>query len=277
MTSTGPLSDIRPCVQGPFGQPTAVMYVDLDHFMRICIDASADTVFALIRDFQRIVTDAVLGFKGELNAYQGDGVLATFSELPGRADCASRTLQCAMKILQQISALNLDRVPGDHGVISACIGLQYGQVWTGTISTSERFGPTLVGDAVNVAVRLEQRAHSLGTKIVVGDDFIQIARCEHASGIPELAQFMSAGPLLLRGRQEPICVWTLRNEAAESLRRSVSTHCPAASPVHATARNTDLVFSIMIDRQKPAGTTSVPARAEAIKRLQDVLQKAVAK
>ena len=77
MTSTGPLSDIRPCVQGPFGQPTAVMYVDLDHFMKICIDASADVVFALIREFQRVVTESVFGFKGELNAYQGDGVLAT--------------------------------------------------------------------------------------------------------------------------------------------------------------------------------------------------------
>jgi hypothetical protein len=47
---------------------------------------------------------------------------------------------------------------------------------------------------------------------------------------------------------------------------------------HATARMTDFVFSIMINRQKPAGTTSVPAaRAEAIKQLQDILQKAVAK
>src|ERR1700760_668626 len=104
MSSTEPLS--TPCVHGPFGRPTAVMYVDLDHFMRICIDASADVVFALIRDFQRIVTDAVSDFKGELNAYQGDGVLATFSEVPGRADCASRALKCALTILDQISALN---------------------------------------------------------------------------------------------------------------------------------------------------------------------------
>ena len=47
---------------------------------------------------------------------------------------------------------------------------------------------------------------------------------------------------------------------------------------HAAARPTDFVFSIMINRQKPAGATSVPvARAEAIKQLQDILQKAVAK
>jgi adenylate cyclase len=202
------------------------MFVDLDHFMRICINASAHAVFALIRDFQGIVTGAVSDFKGELNAYQGDGVLATFSELPGPSDCASRTLQCALAILEQISALNLDQVIG--GAVSACIGLQYGQVWTGTIGISERFGPTLVGDAVNVAVRLEQLAHSLGTKIVVGDDFMQIARCERASGIPELAQFVKAGPLHLRGRQEPVSVWRLQSEAAE-LAVGLTRCAPASS------------------------------------------------
>ena len=227
MTSNGQLPNLRPCVQGPFGQPTAVMFVDLDHFMRICIDASADVVFALLRgDFQRIVTDAVFGFKGELNAYQGDGVLATFGELPGRADCASRTLQCALKILQQISALNLDR--RDHGVVSACIGLQYGQVWTGTTGITQRFGPTLIGDAVNVAVKLEQFAHSLETKIVAGDEFMQMARREQALDTAELAQFTSAGPLHLVGRREPIGVWTLQKEAAELLLESGRARCASA-------------------------------------------------
>jgi adenylate cyclase len=225
MSSTEQLSNIPPCVQGPFGQPTAVMYVDLDHFMRICIDASADVVFALIRDFQRIVSDAVSDFKGELNAYQGDGALATFSELPGRADCASRTLKCALTILEQISALNLEQAIGDHVPVSASIGLQYGQVWTGTIGISERFGPTLVGDAVNVAVRLEEVAHSLGTKIVVGDDFMQIARC------PELAQFARACPLQLRGRQQPVSVWTLQSRAAKSPLGNPLTHRASAIPV----------------------------------------------
>jgi adenylate cyclase len=231
MTSIEPLPNLRPCVQGPFGQPTAVMYVDLDHFMSICIDAPADVVFTLIREFQRVVTEAVSGFKGELNAYQGDGVLATFSELPGRADCASRTLQCALKILRQISVLDLDRIIGDHGVISACVGLQYGQVWTGTIGISKRFGPTLVGDAVNVAVRLEQLAHSLETKIVAGDDFMQIARCEHASGIAELAHFTKAGPLHLRGRKEPVSVWTLQNGAAELPPEIRRTRCTLEEPL----------------------------------------------
>ena len=130
--------------------------------------------------------------------------------------CATRTLRCAWRILEQINALNLNEAAlGGDWLISASIGLQYGQVWSGMINTSKRYGPTLVGDAVNVAARLEQHAHALGTKIVVGDDLMQRARSEHAFGGFEIARFVNAGTLLIRGRHAPLGVWALRAEAVE--------------------------------------------------------------
>jgi adenylate cyclase len=200
----------------------AVMYVDLDHFMKICIDVPAEDIFVVIEKFQRIVADTVSSFKGEINAYQGDGVLATFSNLAGPG-CAIRTLRCAWKILERIRALDLDQAIGGGQEISASIGLQYGQVWTGTIGISKRFGPTLIGDAVNVAVRLEQQAHAFDAKIVVGDELMKVARHEHAPNALDLAQFVDAGPLLIRGRRTPINVWALQAEAVESLLESAAT------------------------------------------------------
>ena len=223
MTSTERRFIVEPCIHGPYRQPMGVMFVDLDHFMGICIDVPPHDVFALIREFQRIVTDTVSSFKGELNAYQGDGVLATFGNLDGRPDCATRTLRCAWEILEQIGALNLDETIGGDQPVSASIGLQYGQVWSGTIGVSRRYGPTLVGDAVNVAARLEQQAHALGTKIVVGDELMQMARCERASSAGELGRFVCSGPLSVHGRRTPINVWVLQTLAVESLSEYTST------------------------------------------------------
>jgi adenylate cyclase len=222
MTPTEPRSNFVSCILGPYRLPMAVMYVDLDHFVRICIDVPAEDVFVVIEKFQRIVADTVSSFKGEINAYQGDGVLATFSNLAGPG-CATRTLKCAWKILERIRALDLDQAIGGEQEISASIGLQYGQVWTGTIGISKRFGPTLVGDAVNVAVRLEQQAHAFDAKIVVGDELMQMARREHAPNALDLAQFADAGPLLIRGRRTPINVWALQAEAGEALLESAAT------------------------------------------------------
>jgi adenylate cyclase len=222
MTPTEPRSNIVSCILGPYRLPMAVMYVDLDHFMKMCTDVPAEDVFVVIERFQRIVADMVSSFKGEINAYQGDGVLATFSNLAG-SGCATRTLRCAWKILERIRALDLDLAISVEQEISASIGLQYGQVWTGTIGISRRFGPTLIGDAVNVAVRLEQQAHAFDAKIVVGDELMQMARREHASDAFDLAQFVSAGPLFIRGRRTPIDVWALQAEAVESLLESAAT------------------------------------------------------
>jgi adenylate cyclase len=193
----------------------AAMFVDLDHFMRICIEDPPEAVFGLLGDFQLLVTHLVSSFRGELNSYQGDGVLATFGDLAGRSDCATRALRCARRILEQIPTLNLDR--SDVEPVTVSIGLQYGPMWTSTIKTSSRFGPTLIGDAVNVAARLEQQAGALGAQILAGDELIERAARESASNTSDLAQFVNAGPLLVRGRQTPVVAWKLQVRSSDFL------------------------------------------------------------
>ena len=84
MTRTEPQSDLFQCAETLRHRHVAVMFADLDHFTRICIDDPPEFVFGLIRDFQRVVTSAVAEFRGKLNSYQGDGILATFADLAGR-------------------------------------------------------------------------------------------------------------------------------------------------------------------------------------------------
>jgi adenylate cyclase len=208
MSSTEPRANVIPYPEALRHRNMAVMFVDLDHFMRICIDDPPQAVFDLLSAFQRMVTDTVTSFGGELNSYQGDGALATFGDETDWA-CATRTLRCARKILEQIRPLSLDYA-SDGSSISASIGLQYGEVWITTISTSRRFGPTLIGDAVNVAARLEKHAGTLGAKLVVGDELIQRARHESVANARELAQFLKVGPTFVRGRRDPVDVWKLQ-------------------------------------------------------------------
>jgi adenylate cyclase len=215
MTSTEPRFNVMSYLEAPRRRHMGVMFVDLDHFMRICAEDPPEAVFDLLNDFQRVVTDLVSSFMGELNSYQGDGVLATFGDLAGRTDCATRTLKCARKILEQIRTLSLDHSNRSSAGISVSIGLQYGQTWTSTLNTSKRFGPTLIGDAVNVAARLEQQAGTLRAEMLVGDDLIQRALRESASNASMLAPFVNVGPLCIRGRPSPVDVWKLQTKSDE--------------------------------------------------------------
>jgi len=103
---------------------------------------------------------------------------------------------------------------------SCSIGLQYGPVWAGTIGISRRFGPTLIGDAVNVAARLEQQARRLDAQIVIGNEVMQRARQECGSHASELEPFVNVGPLCIRGRPSPVHVWKLQKQAEILLRDS---------------------------------------------------------
>ena len=193
------------------------MYVDLDHFMRMCTDDPPEAVFSLIGGFQRVVTAAVSSYLGELNSYQGDGALAIFGDVTDRTDCATRALRCAREILEHIESIGLDYVRVSGHSTSVSIGLQYGPVWAATIGISRRFGPTLIGDAVNVATRLEQQAHRLDAQVVVGNEVIQRVRQESGSYASELEQFVNVGPLFVHGRAKPIHVWKLPIESSAGL------------------------------------------------------------
>jgi class 3 adenylate cyclase len=203
--------------EAPYHRNVAVMFVDLDHFMRICIDDPPEAVFGLLSDFQHVVTDLVSSFKGELNSYQGDGVLAIFADAADRADCATRTLRCARKILGKIQSLSLDHFNARGRSISVSIGLQYGQTWSSTLHASRSFGPTLIGDAVNVAARLERQAQTLDTMMVVGDDLIKKAWSESGSMASDLGPFANVGPLFVHGRCNPVSVWKLQTYPGELL------------------------------------------------------------
>ena len=193
------------------------MFVDLDHFMQICTEDPPEAVFSLIGGFQRVVTAAISSFRGELNSYQGDGILAVFADVAERTDCATRALRCARTILENIRSLGRSYVSISGHSTSCSIGLQYGPVWAGTIAISRRFGPTLIGDAVNVAARLEQQARQLDAQVVVGNEVMQRARQECELLASELEQFVNVGPLFVRGRPSPIHVWKLQTRTTELL------------------------------------------------------------
>jgi len=206
-----PVQHVQPLHHGNM----VAMFVDLDHFMQICTDDPPEAVFSLIGGFQRVVTAAIASYKGELNSYQGDGILAVFADVADRTDCATRALRCSRTILDNIRALGRNYVSISGHTTSCSIGLQYGPVWAGTIGISRRFGPTLIGDAVNVAARLEQQARGLDAQIVVGNEVMQRARQECGSHASELEPFVNVGPLCIRGRPGPVHVWKLKTRSAE--------------------------------------------------------------
>jgi adenylate cyclase len=158
-----------------------------------------DIVF-LINRFVEAASQAVTDAGGQPNQFIGDGVLALFGLNVGPATACRQALRAASLIASNIAYLNHQfetevREPVQYG-----IGVHGGEVIVGDIGFRGHTVFTALGDAVNVAARLQDMTKSLGCKLVVSEEVCKTA------GLA--ADALTAMEIAIRGHDERIMVRT---------------------------------------------------------------------
>jgi PAS domain S-box-containing protein len=192
----------------PFGparsQEIGVLFADLVGFTQFAEDASPEAVFALLRDFQSRLAKVVFAWGGTLDKFTGDGIMATFgSPAPSGRDAAD-ALECARAIAIEMDALDRARRARGEASLRTSVGVHWGPALMGNIGDEKRLEFAVVGDTVNVASRLEGLTRDLRADVVASDAVIARATREGLSAEP----FVPRGRQTLRGRDEPVAVWS---------------------------------------------------------------------
>jgi class 3 adenylate cyclase len=137
-----------------------VMFVDIRDFTAFAEASPAEDVVARLNALFEIVVPAVVDAGGHVNKFLGDGALAVFGAPNDLADHADATLRAAV-LIQRLVA---ERFGGD---LRIGIGINTGVVIAGTIGGGGKLEFTLIGDAVNVAARVEQLTKTTGDAILL--------------------------------------------------------------------------------------------------------------
>ena len=167
---------------------TAVLYVDLVGSTQLAQSRSPAEVAEVLNSFFEIVVAAVDERQGLINKFEGDAVLAVFgAPLPSAAP-ESDALATARTL-----AVTLRRLP----VVDFGIGVSAGPVFAGNIGAKHRYEYTVIGDAVNEAARLADRAKSTPQRALCS------AAALFAADPAEREQWTECGSETLRGRLEP--------------------------------------------------------------------------
>jgi len=122
---------------------------------------------------------AVLKKGGEVLKYIGDAVLAIFPTASGAEDACRRALQAAALAAERVAAANGEHP--DAPPMRFGIGLHVGTVTYGNVGVPQRLDFTVIGNAVNVASRLEALAKDKGFQIMVSREVVRQARWEPSS------------------------------------------------------------------------------------------------
>jgi len=187
----------------PFGavrrQQAAILFVDVVGFTRFAEQNEPETVIAFLRDFHRRMAKAVFDHEGTLDDFIGDEVMAVFGTPEPRADDASRALACALAMRRSVTEWNVERSERGMPAVAVGIGLHVGTVVAGSTGSASRLKFAVVGDAVNVASRLQAATRAFGCDLIVSQAAMQaagatLAACEphevslrgHAAAVPVL-------------------------------------------------------------------------------------------
>jgi adenylate cyclase len=181
-----------------------VLFSDIRGFSTIAERLGAREIADVVGRHLQAMAEVIAAHGGTIDKFQGDAVMAIFGAPDPLPDHAERALRCAIEMQGRQAELNAqgwgtDAVP----TMGVGIGLNTGTVIAGAIGGGGRLEYTVIGDAVNVAQRLQSEAE--GGEIVAAASTVAAApsvRCE------------SIGPRLVKGREESVEVFRVHIDPA---------------------------------------------------------------
>ncbi|MBZ0137881.1 MAG: adenylate/guanylate cyclase domain-containing protein [Planctomycetes bacterium] len=166
----------------------------------------------LLNIYLERMTDIMLGTGGVIDKYIGDAIMCFWGAPMVQADHAVRACRGALDCraeLQRMQPLFADAVreiapqliKPDGSVLYARAGINSGMVTVGNMGSSKRFAYTVMGDAVNLAARLEPQCKEYGTDILIGEKTEAKIRGEFTLRPIDL--------MVVKGKTQPVEVFEL--------------------------------------------------------------------
>jgi adenylate cyclase len=162
----------------------------------------------LNRYFGRM-SSVIVEHGGLVNTFGGDSLLAIFgTPLNHTADHAARAVRAAIAMTEALDAFNREQSTGYLPEIMIGIGVATGDVVAGNVGSSKKLEYTVIGDAVNVAARLQAMTKEAG--------HVVLASTETARAAPGAATYRELGEVEVRGRVRTVRVLHVEKAALAS-------------------------------------------------------------
>ncbi|WP_420585939.1 adenylate/guanylate cyclase domain-containing protein [Ruegeria sp.] len=189
-------------------EDVAVLFIDIVGFTKYAAGRDPYEVIEVLRGFHARMETEVFRHHGTLDKYLGDGLMATFgTPVPTPLD-ASNAVACARDMVTVIDRWNVDRRRAGESEINVGIGVHYGSVVLGDIGAN-RLEFAVIGDAVNVAAKLEALTRDFQARVVISDAVRGQLQAEGFSPSDLMAGFEKHESHIVRGVERPMDVWVM--------------------------------------------------------------------
>ena len=191
---------------GGEAREVTLMFTDLANFTTLSEQLSAEQTVEVLTAYFNAMTPIVHATGGTLDKFIGDAVMAFWGAPLDDPQHAEHAVTAAISMQQAMQVLVADLRARGLPPIHMRIGLHTGRVVVGNVGSEQRFSYTAIGDAVNLAARLEGANKAFGTGILLS--------AATAAQLPSSVALRALDDVVVKGKTEPVRVFTPCDDAA---------------------------------------------------------------
>jgi len=181
-----------------------VLFCDIRGFTSMSERLTPVQVVSVLNEFYTLMIETVSKHDGTLNKFQGDAVMAVFGAPIAHPDHAARAVKTALDMRTAVAELGRRRRALGEDPFEVGIGVSLGEVVAGSVGTEERMEYTVIGDSVNIASRLQDRAKP-GSILLTRRTY---------EAVKDLVDAKSLGAMKVKGKEEEVEVYEVRGLCA---------------------------------------------------------------
>jgi len=198
--------------------PATVLFSDIVGFTSLTENADPEALVKQLNEYLSRMTAAVFENGGTLDKFIGDAVMAVWGNVRSRgpAEDARMAARAALAMRRELRVLNDGWHASGIAPFAIGIGINQGDVLGGNIGSQEKADPTVIGDAVNLASRLEGLTRTYAVDIILGPTATEFVRDQfHVRSIARVQ---------VKGKSEPVEIATLIGERNEKIDPDLLRH-----------------------------------------------------
>ena len=180
----------------------SILFSDIRGFTTVSESLTPPELVTLLNEYLTPMTRIVLEERGTLDKFIGDAVMAIYNAPLDVPDHATHACTTAVRMLEDLQRLNAGFVERGMHTLDIGVGINTGPAVVGNMGADIRFDYTAIGDAVNLASRLEGLNKYYGTHILVSEDTYKQVQTDRFT-------FREVDRVKVKGKHLPVVMYEL--------------------------------------------------------------------
>ncbi len=190
-------------------------FSDIKNFTTVSESLTPEALVAQLNEYLAAMTDVVLRYEGYLDKYEGDAVMAVYGVPLSRTDHAASACFAALDMQELLISLREKWREENRPLLEARMGMNSGPMIAGNIGGKDRFDYTVIGDAVNLASRLEGANKMYSTSIMISEYTYDLVK--------DLVYARELDFVRVKGKTKPVRVYELLQKRDRSLSKDAQS------------------------------------------------------